>query len=228
MSPVSVKHITGHHVKGDLRKMMSQNPIPTIAPGTVNPASMSNGEPTRQANSVLAKLNAAISSKDAEKLEGCFYPDQAYWKDLLAMTYHTRTFSTPGTIAASFLETANLRELVGEFRQQGEAVFIPATPVLVRALPPLLHFPHCAPVPLFRSPLTNIQYSNSLTAASTSRLDRLPPVVAEGSCSSRSSRTRPLHGGSGSLALSSRAWTVIQNMRLSSKPLGRSLTAPSC
>jgi hypothetical protein len=120
--------------KGDLRTMMSQNPVPTITPGTVDPASMGDGEPTKQARAVLQTLNVALVSNDAQTLESCFYPGQAYWKDLLALTYHTRTFSTPGVIAASLLETASLRELPGGFELQGAALFIPATPVLVRSI----------------------------------------------------------------------------------------------
>lgn len=125
--------------KGDLRKMMVQNPVPTIAPGTVDPATMGDGEPTKQARAVLETLNASLASNDAEKLESCFYPGQAYWKDLLALTYHTRTFSTSSAIAAALLETVKLRELVGGFELQGEAQFIPALPVLVRPLPASLY-----------------------------------------------------------------------------------------
>lgn len=120
--------------KGDLRKMMSQNPLPTITPGTVDPASMGEGAPTKQALAVLQILNAALVSRDVQTLEGCFYPGQAYWKDLLALTYHTRTFSTPSVIAASLLETASLRKIEGGFELEGDAVFIPATPVLVRPM----------------------------------------------------------------------------------------------
>lgn len=134
-------------VKGDLRKMMSWNPIPTIIPGTVDPASMGDGEPTKEARAVLQTLNAALVANDAQKLEGCFYPGQAYWKDLLALTYHTRTFSTPGVIAASLMETASLRELKEGFELQGDALFIPATPVLVRPILASLYPPHFLVLP---------------------------------------------------------------------------------
>ncbi|KAL2018126.1 hypothetical protein VTK56DRAFT_1256 [Thermocarpiscus australiensis] len=117
-------------VKGDLRKMMSQNPIPTITPGTVDPASMGDEEPTKQARAVLQTLNVSLATNDAQTLESCFYPGQAYWKDLLALTYYIRTFSTPGVIAASLLETASLRQLTAGFELEGAALFIPATPVL--------------------------------------------------------------------------------------------------
>ena len=118
--------------KADLRKSMSQNPLPSIAPGIVDPVSMAGDEPSKQACSTLNTLNLALASEDAEALASCFYADQAYWKDLLALTYHTRTFSTSNVIAASLLETKALRGLVGGFEIEGDAVFIPATPVLVR------------------------------------------------------------------------------------------------
>ncbi|KAL2178463.1 uncharacterized protein P884DRAFT_198332 [Thermothelomyces heterothallicus CBS 202.75] len=110
--------------------MMSQNPIPTITPGTIDPASMGDEEPTKQARAVLQTLNVSLATNDAQTLESCFYPGQAYWKDLLALTYHTRTFSTPGVIAASLLETASLRQLTAGFELEGAALFVPATPVL--------------------------------------------------------------------------------------------------
>ncbi|BCS19584.1 uncharacterized protein APUU_20016A [Aspergillus puulaauensis] len=74
-------------------------------------------------------LNVALVSGDAKALEACFYTEQAYWKDQLAFTWHLRTFSGPGRIAASLLETAKLRRLAG-IEADGAAVFLPATPVL--------------------------------------------------------------------------------------------------
>lgn len=143
-----------HPGKGDLRKMMLQNPVPTITPGIVDPASMGDEEPTNQARAVLQTLNVALVTNDAQTFEGCFYPGQAYWKDLLALTYHIRTFSTPGVIAASLLETAGLRELTGGFELEGAALFISATPVLVR---PTLDLP--LPV----SSLSITRWESSLT-----------------------------------------------------------------
>ena len=118
--------------KADLRKLMSQNPLPFVAPGTIDPASMVGDEPSKQARNTLNQLNVALANNDSATLESCFYSGQAYWKDLLAFTYHTRTFATSNVIAASLLETKVLRGLVGGFDVDGDAVFIPATPVLVR------------------------------------------------------------------------------------------------
>ncbi|OJJ70339.1 hypothetical protein ASPBRDRAFT_197053 [Aspergillus brasiliensis CBS 101740] len=116
--------------RGDLRRMMNQHPVPTLPPGLIDPASMAGDEATTQARAVLDTLNTALGTGDVKTLEDCFYPDQAYWKDQLAFTWHLRTFSTPSTIAASLLETAKLRNVSGGVEIDGGAVFLPATPVL--------------------------------------------------------------------------------------------------
>ncbi|KAH9906805.1 hypothetical protein F4778DRAFT_723448 [Xylariomycetidae sp. FL2044] len=107
--------------------MMSQHPVPTVEIGDIG---MDEGEPTKLARAALEALNAGLTGKDAASLEACFYKGQAYWKDLLALTYHLRTISTPDKIASSLLETAGLRGLVGGFEIKGDAVFIRPTPVL--------------------------------------------------------------------------------------------------
>ncbi|RDW70455.1 Monooxygenase [Aspergillus mulundensis] len=109
--------------------MMDENPVPSLTPGLIDPASMAGDAATTQARAVLDRLNSALATGDTKTLESCFYAEQAYWKDLLALTWHLRTFRGPSTIAASLLETAKLRE-VGAFEVDGEAVFLPATPVL--------------------------------------------------------------------------------------------------
>ncbi|GAB1319243.1 Flavoprotein involved in K+ transport [Madurella fahalii] len=114
----------------DLRGMMAKLPLPVIPEGTVDPASMAGHEPTKQALAILDKLNAALAANDVELLESCFFASQAYWRDALALTYHLRTFTTPGVIATCLLETKALRRLVGEIKLQGTAQFIPAAPVL--------------------------------------------------------------------------------------------------
>lgn len=99
---------------------------------------MVGDEATTQARGVLQVFNNGLANGDVNALESCFYADQAYWKDQLALTWHLRTISTPRTIAASLLETANLRNVSGGVEIDGAAVFLPATPVLVRAY--MVHF----------------------------------------------------------------------------------------
>ncbi|ORY70999.1 uncharacterized protein BCR38DRAFT_2169 [Pseudomassariella vexata] len=115
--------------KANLRQKLKQHPLPVIDPGTVDPASMEGDEATKQVSAVLNELNAALEASDAERLASCFFDVQSYWRDQLALTYHLRTFSTPDVIAAALLETKKLR-FAGEFKVEGGAQFVPATPVL--------------------------------------------------------------------------------------------------
>ncbi|KAJ5737022.1 monooxygenase [Penicillium malachiteum] len=111
--------------------MMAQRPLPKLAPGLVDPASMAGDQATIQACAVLDQLNAAITNGDFKALEQCFYAEQAYWRDQVALTYHIRTFRTPGVIASSLLETTKLRKITAEGIQvDGSAAFLPVTPVL--------------------------------------------------------------------------------------------------
>ena len=115
----------------DLLELMAQNPLPLLAPGMVDLSSMADHEPTKQAQLVLDNLNIALARNDVGELQDCFWKDQAYWKDQIALTYHLRTFKSPGIIAASLLETNKLRAIKGVITVDGEAIFIQATPVLV-------------------------------------------------------------------------------------------------
>lgn len=116
----------------DLLKLMAQDPLPLLAPGMIDPGSMTGDEPIKQVQVVLDNLNSALARNDAEALKDCFWKDQAYWKDQLALTYHLRTFKTPDIIAASLLDTNKLRTIKGDITVDGKAIFLPATPVLVR------------------------------------------------------------------------------------------------
>lgn len=115
----------------DLRMMLDQQPLPVNAPGAVDSASMAGEEATRQARAVLDKLNAALAADDTETLKSCFFAGQAYWKDQLALTYHLRTFTNAGVVAASLVETKGLRGLTGGIKLEGAAQFVAATPALV-------------------------------------------------------------------------------------------------
>ncbi|KAF9641523.1 putative flavin-containing monooxygenase protein [Lasiodiplodia theobromae] len=114
----------------DLRHMFAQQPLPVIAPGTVDADLMSGDEATKQAQAVVDALNAAVAADDAKALEGLFFSgSKVYWKDSLALTAHLRTFTDADVISSALLETAKLRA-VSEFKVEGVAKFLPATPVL--------------------------------------------------------------------------------------------------
>lgn len=118
--------------RAELRQLAALAPLPVIAPGTLDPASTDSSEILKAATGVLNELNAALAAEDTEKLKTCFFPEQAYWRDQLALTYHLRTFATPAVVAASLLETKKLRRLTEGIKLEGVPQFIPATPVLVR------------------------------------------------------------------------------------------------
>jgi hypothetical protein len=103
-------------------------------------------------------------------LESCFYADQAFWKDQLALTYHLRTFKTPGVISASLLETKKLRSLSKGIAVDGAALFLPATPGLVS---------ECRMAAQQNTHLQCYSHSNSLTARSYSEPSRLVPPAEE-------------------------------------------------
>ncbi|KAI1134738.1 FAD/NAD(P)-binding domain-containing protein [Hypoxylon sp. FL0543] len=131
MSP-SVKISSFHEEyppKADLRKELCR-PLPAIAPGTVDLDAMSEGEASNHALAVLDSFNAAVETGDARKLETCFFADQAFWRDMLALTYHLRTFTSPSVISSAFMKTKSLRGLKGGFALDGPAKLILATPVL--------------------------------------------------------------------------------------------------
>ncbi|KAI1870369.1 uncharacterized protein JN550_005297 [Neoarthrinium moseri] len=108
--------------------MMAENPLPTIPSGTVGIVSAEEG--TALARDILNKVNAAASANDAQSLADCFYREQSFWRDQLALTWHLRTFETTDVIVASFLETTGLRGVENGFWIDGTAQFVPATPVL--------------------------------------------------------------------------------------------------
>ncbi|KAK7949256.1 monooxygenase [Apiospora aurea] len=107
--------------------MMKENPLPVIAPDICPDDPITDDEiATAKARDILERLNEAVKAKDAGKLEGCFFSQQAYWRDQIALTWHLRTFSNSEAIAASLLETSDLRGLAGGgFTIEGQAHFIP-------------------------------------------------------------------------------------------------------
>lgn len=63
-------------------------PLP-ICPA-VDPA---NTDPAAVFAACLTTLSAGLTSGDLEGIKRCFHSDQSYWRDQLAFTYHSRTFS---------------------------------------------------------------------------------------------------------------------------------------
>ncbi|KAI1764529.1 FAD/NAD(P)-binding domain-containing protein [Hypoxylon sp. FL1150] len=115
--------------KADLRKDLCQ-PLPLIATGTVDSTAISSEEASKQARIVLSAINDAWSTNNAKRLAECFFVGQAFWRDMLALTSHLRTFTTAGVISTALLETKALRGVVGDMRLDGTATFVTVSPVL--------------------------------------------------------------------------------------------------
>ncbi|KAH0269538.1 P-loop containing nucleoside triphosphate hydrolase protein, partial [Aureobasidium melanogenum] len=92
--------------------------------------SMSSLEATSTARTALEQFDVALEANSTDELEKCFCPEQAFWKDQLALTWHLRTFISPAQIAKDLLETKNLRDITGSFEIIGEAQFVQAGPTL--------------------------------------------------------------------------------------------------
>ncbi|KAK3365607.1 putative monooxygenase [Lasiosphaeria ovina] len=130
ISQVPPAHEGDYPPRGDLRTMMAQQPLPVVAAGTVDPASMAGDAPSRRAAAVLSAFNAAVAAGDAAALASCLLAEQAHWRDQLALTYHLRSFTTPAVIAASLLETEALRGVPEGFKLQADARYIPVSETL--------------------------------------------------------------------------------------------------
>ncbi|RSL96375.1 hypothetical protein CEP52_011498 [Fusarium oligoseptatum] len=113
----------------DLRTITAERPIPILPPDTLALISLEGDETRKRALDLLYNLNAALTANDPDALARCFFSEQAYWKDTLALTYHLRTFFTPRIIAANLLETRRLRGINGRLELDA-AVFTPAAPTL--------------------------------------------------------------------------------------------------
>lgn len=116
--------------KADLRKDVYR-PLPKVAPGTIDPAAMTGDSPATHAQAALAAFNTALASNDAEKLADCFYPEQAFWRDIVALTSHLRTLMQPNVIAAALLRLKSLRGVEGEIELAGDPHFAIMSPVMV-------------------------------------------------------------------------------------------------
>ncbi|RMJ08466.1 hypothetical protein CDV36_011918 [Fusarium kuroshium] len=125
----SISRQDEHPPAASLRQMMDQQPVPILDQETVALVSLPGESATERALAVLDAFKAAVAGEDVEALQSLFFAKQAYWKDILALTCHLRTFFTSEVIVANFLYTKKLRGVTTEWKLEG-ATFIPATPAL--------------------------------------------------------------------------------------------------
>ncbi|KAG8676498.1 hypothetical protein FPOAC2_02628 [Fusarium poae] len=114
---------------GDLRTLFDEHPIPILSQDTVSLVSFAKQGEVEQALVIVDAFNAALANTDIAALQTCFFPEQNYWKDSLALTYHLRTFRGPEVIAKNLFRTKEARRCEEAWKLEG-AVFVPATPVL--------------------------------------------------------------------------------------------------
>lgn len=110
---------------------MAQYALPNVHSVAKDLEPISSSETTSAARTILEQLTVALNANSMEELENCFFPEQAFWKDQLALTWHLRTFISPARIAKGLLETKHLREMTGNFEITGEAELVQAGPNLV-------------------------------------------------------------------------------------------------
>ncbi|KAH0370707.1 hypothetical protein KCU65_g2268, partial [Aureobasidium melanogenum] len=121
---------TTQDAQPDLRSLMAQYALPDVHSVTKDLDSMSSSEVTSAARNALEQFNTALHANNTEELEKCFFPEQTFWKDQLALTWHLRTFISAPQIATDLLETKKLRDITGDFEVRGEAQFVQAGPNL--------------------------------------------------------------------------------------------------
>lgn len=63
----------------------------------------------------LRSLTDALGAEDVKKVKSCFLTSQAYWRDLLSLTYHFRTFNDAGVITPAMMMLTRKRGLLGGF-----------------------------------------------------------------------------------------------------------------
>jgi hypothetical protein len=117
--------------KADLRNDIYR-PLPKIERGIIDPALITGDEPTVLARTALDAFNEALASNDADKLADCFYAEQAFWRDIVALTSHLRTIALARLIAPVFLDLVALRGIAGKIKLAGDAHLTVLNRVLVR------------------------------------------------------------------------------------------------
>lgn len=94
-------------------------PFPTL-PTNLAPSSDLNAPAL--ITTALQSLTDALTSKDISQIKSCFHPTQAYWRDLLALTWHLRTFNDAPSIAPALLHLTQQRAWRGSFTVNPQSI----------------------------------------------------------------------------------------------------------
>lgn len=84
-------------------------PLPALPADFSSSSSSKVDNPAALVSQALDSLSAALGSGDVGQVKASFLGEQSYWRDLLAFTWHLRTFYDGGTIAPAFVELAKAR-----------------------------------------------------------------------------------------------------------------------
>lgn len=88
-------------------------------------------DPMQVCTDILTTLFEGLASGDVAKVKDCFYAEQSYWRDSLALTYHFRTFNDRETISHALVDRATVAKTGGVVVYPGTARLTPAGPTLV-------------------------------------------------------------------------------------------------
>lgn len=70
----------------------------------------------------LHSLASALEANDVGAVKACFLTSQAYWRDLLAFTWHIRTLNNASAIAPALLHLKGQRSWAGGFALDASSV----------------------------------------------------------------------------------------------------------
>lgn len=126
IAAINDKQPNEYPARADLRTQIYR-PLPSVSlpEGTPTP------DPTAICTEVLSSLCDALSAEDVNKVKECFYDEQSYWRDQLALTFHYRTFKDRDVIAKTLVERTSGNKIDNLMVLPGTARLTPAGPTLV-------------------------------------------------------------------------------------------------
>lgn len=201
--------------RADLRSQIYR-PLPAVS----LPVDQPNPESMSICTEVLESLFKGLSAGDAAAVKESFYPDQSYWRDQLALTYHFRTFTDRDVITQALVDRTSTNKLDKLTVLPGTARLTPAGPTLVsifqhttrKMLPDVLTLSHLYHLVSLQLPFDD---RCGLTASSHSKLptQQHPAVVWYSFCRQRQT-TRRENGKSGHWQLGFKSSKVSKRMKL--------------
>ncbi|KAF3764155.1 hypothetical protein M406DRAFT_71282 [Cryphonectria parasitica EP155] len=104
-------------------------PFPTLPTNfPIDPASI---DAAALVQTGLTSLHDALQANDLAAVKSCFLGSQAYWRDLVALTWHIRTFNDGPAIAPALLQLQRERAWTGELNLDVASVkHVVVTPAL--------------------------------------------------------------------------------------------------